>query len=366
MENTENNPTSADALLEEARNIAASLAVATQSELVSGFVGSAVMDNDFIHLDIDGNNPFLLPLLDATTTRWAESGLADTFIIDSRYCETLELGDLTGNPTRAIAWTTSVVDGHTIVVGRFSHTIEEYSLELEKGEYLELPDLRTSLRRYINENPVIEDDERDPTGWETLIAFLHQVNFQLKTLDDMCYDGKVSYPELEDWEREDYDPLADCHLSPSYAADEEEGENPGGGGQASTLPDGSSAVPDRGALADKAANILMQVLYAARYAKFDVLCAVARLAQKISKWTTECDVALHRLMCYIHSTLKHRLVGHVGNRLEDVRVNVYADADFAGDPSTKRSTTGVHPFLRGEFTYLPGNGPAKHGILTTT
>lgn len=211
MENTEKAP-NPETLLEEARNIAASLAVATQSELVSGFVGSAVMDNDFIHLDIDGNNPFLLPLLDATTTRWAESGLADTFIIDSRYCETLELGDLTGNPTRAIAWTTSVVDGHTIVVGRFSHTIEEYSLELEEGEYLELPDLRTSLRRYINENPVIEDDERDPTGWETLIAFLHQVNFQLKTLDDMCYDGKVSYPELEDWEREDYDPWADEYV----------------------------------------------------------------------------------------------------------------------------------------------------------
>ena len=122
MENTEKTP-NPEALLEEARNIAASLAVATQSELVSGFVGSAVMDNDFIHLDIDGNNPFLMPLLDATTTRWAESGLADTFIIDSRYCETLVLGDLTGNPTRAIAWTTSVVDGHKIVVGRFSPTI---------------------------------------------------------------------------------------------------------------------------------------------------------------------------------------------------------------------------------------------------
>ena len=211
MENTEKTP-NPETLLEGARNIAASLAVATQSELVSSFVGSAVMDNDFIHLDIDGNNPLQLPLLDATTARWAESGLADTFIIDSRFCDTLELGDLTGNPTRVIDWITSVVDGHTIAVGRFSHTIEEYSLELEEGEYLELPDLRESLRRYINENPVIEDDERDPTGWETLIAFLHQVNFQLKTLDDMCYDGKVSYPELEDWERDDYDPWADEYV----------------------------------------------------------------------------------------------------------------------------------------------------------
>ena len=35
----------------------------------------------------------------------------------------------------------------------------------------------------------------------------------------------------------------------------------------------------RGALADKAASILMQVLYVARYARFDLLCAVAKLAQ---------------------------------------------------------------------------------------
>ena len=60
--------------------------------------------------------------------------------------------------------------------------------------------------------------------------------------------------------------------------------------------------PPRGALADKAASVLMKVSYAARYARFDLLCVVARLAQKISRWTSECDVSLHRLMSYIHST----------------------------------------------------------------
>ena len=103
----------------------------------------------------------------------------------------------------------------------------------------------------------------------------------------------------------------------------------------------------------------MQVLYAARYARFDLLCAVARLAQKISKWTTECDMALHRLMCYIHSTLSFRMIGYVGDDRNTVRVHVYADADFAGDPSTKRSTTGVHLCLRGPLTYFPINGQSK-------
>ena len=78
----------------------------------------------------------------------------------------------------------------------------------------------------------------------------------------------------------------------------------------------------RGALADNAASILMKVLYAARYARFDLLCAVARLAQKISKWTEECDLALHRLMSYIHSTLSYRMVGYVGEEVHHVQVHV--------------------------------------------
>ena len=45
--------------------------------------------------------------------------------------------------------------------------------------------------------------------------------------------------------------------------------------------------------------------------------------------------------------------------MSKVRVHVYADADFAGDPATKRSTTGVHLCLRGAMTYFPINGQSK-------
>ena len=126
-----------------------------------------------------------------------------------------------------------------------------------------------------------------------------------------------------------------------------------------TTPSENVPPPPRGALADKAASVLMQVLYVARYARFDYLCAMARLAQKISKWTKECDLALHRLMSYIHSTLDFRLVGFVGDSIEDVRVHVYVDVDFAGDPSTKRSTTGVQVCLCGSATYFPINCQSK-------
>ena len=42
--------------------------------------------------------------------------------------------------------------------------------------------------------------------------------------------------------------------------------------------------PPRGQLAEKAASVLMQVLDAARYARFDLLCVVAKLAQRIATW----------------------------------------------------------------------------------
>ena len=208
MENTENTP-NPQQLLDSARSIAANLAESTKSELVSTFVGSAVMDNDFIHLSIDGNNPFHLPLLDAIQKRWGDCGFSDTYIIDTRFCDTLSLSEISGEPTRVISWSTTAVDGHNITVGRFSHYLEEYDVRIEEDEYLEFADLRTALSRYIDTHPIIEDDDRDPTGWETLIAFLHQISFQLDTLSEYCYDDKVSYRELEDWERDDYDPWAD-------------------------------------------------------------------------------------------------------------------------------------------------------------
>ena len=86
----------------------------------------------------------------------------------------------------------------------------------------------------------------------------------------------------------------------------------------------------------------MKILYAARMARFDLLRAVCHLACFITKWTTECDKRLHSLVCYIHSTKSHRMVGWVGDALKDVDLHLYADADFAGCTDTHRSTSGCH------------------------
>ena len=59
----------------------------------------------------------------------------------------------------------------------------------------------------------------------------------------------------------------------------------------------------KGELAPIASSVLMKCLYAARMARYDILRAVTALAKMVTKWNVQCDKMLHRLMCYINSTL---------------------------------------------------------------
>eukprot|EP00972_Heterocapsa_arctica_P000535 78404-Heterocapsa_arctica.AAC.1 len=63
---------------------------------------------------------------------------------------------------------------------------------------------------------------------------------------------------------------------------------------------------------------MMKVLYAARLARFDLLKAVANLCKKITKWDKGGDIMLHRLMCYINSSLDLILKGHTGDKPKDL------------------------------------------------
>ena len=108
-----------------------------------------------------------------------------------------------------------------------------------------------------------------------------------------------------------------------------------------------------------AAKVLMKVLYAARYARLDLLRAVCHLAQFITKWDADCDARLYRLMCYIHSTYHYRLTGWVGNTLDEVDVHLFADADFAGDSKSSKSTSGIALVLLGSRTAFPLAGQSK-------
>ena len=109
----------------------------------------------------------------------------------------------------------------------------------------------------------------------------------------------------------------------------------------------------KGALALIAARVLMKILFAARMARYDLPRAVQGLAARATKVvTTDCDKALHRLICYIHSTLDYKLKAFVGDRIEECKLRCFADADHAGEYDNK-STTGCFLVLNGPNTYFP-------------
>ena len=70
-------------------------------------------------------------------------------------------------------------------------------------------------------------------------------------------------------------------------------------------------------------------------------------------------IRLHRLVCYINSSLDLHLKGHVGDSLDQLQLSLYSDADFAGDKSTSKSTTGIFLALTGPNTFFPLNGVSK-------
>ncbi len=114
-----------------------------------------------------------------------------------------------------------------------------------------------------------------------------------------------------------------------------------------------------GALQPIASSVLMKVLYAARLSRFDLLKAVANLAQKVTKWDKGCDRMLHRLMCYINSSLDLRLKGHIGDSPKDLVISLYSDADFAGDKESSKSTSGIFIALTGPNSFYPLNAISK-------
>ena len=108
----------------------------------------------------------------------------------------------------------------------------------------------------------------------------------------------------------------------------------------------------KGALQPIASKVLMKVLFAARMARFDLLRAVQGLAARVTQWSKSCDLALHRLMCYINNTLDLRLEGFIGDKLHACRLFLFADADHAGEHDN-RSTSGCFLTLVGPNTYFP-------------
>ena len=113
-----------------------------------------------------------------------------------------------------------------------------------------------------------------------------------------------------------------------------------------------------GRLEPIASKVLMKILFAARMARPDLLRATQSLASRVTKWSIECDIALHRLVAYVHSSTKVYMEGFVGDSFDDCQLWLFADADHAGEFDSK-STSGCAMFLVGPNTYFPLNAFIK-------
>ena len=97
----------------------------------------------------------------------------------------------------------------------------------------------------------------------------------------------------------------------------------------------------------------MTILYGARLARFDLLRPIAALASKIAQRDSVCDRMLHRLVCYINSSLDYKLKGHIGDSNQGLTLTLFSDADFAGCLDTAKSTSGVFIAPTGPNSFFP-------------
>merc|ERR1712051_789520 len=58
-------------------------------------------------------------------------------------------------------------------------------------------------------------------------------------------------------------------------------------------------------------------------------------------------------MSYVKTTKHYRLTSWIGDPIEDLRLHLYSDADFAGCQTTNKSTTGVFMALEGPRSFVP-------------
>ena len=120
-----------------------------------------------------------------------------------------------------------------------------------------------------------------------------------------------------------------------------------------------------GKLTNIALKVLMKILYAARYCRPDLLRATCALARRVSKWTTECDRRLHRLVSYMHLTKNNKQYAYVGDDFTCCTIALFADADCAGDKTNSWSTSGVFIAIVGPHTYVPIVAVSKKQTCTS-
>lgn len=138
-------------------------------------------------------------------------------------------------------------------------------------------------------------------------------------------------------------------------------------GSAEVTDEDQRALEDKGMLHEAACSVLMKILYAARMARPDLQRPTVRLTSYVTKWNSFRDKQLHRLICYIWSTLDYMQEGYIAGRdANTLKCTAYTDADFAGCVETQRSTTGGHLCLEGPMSHYMIHAVSKRQDSTSS
>ena len=114
-----------------------------------------------------------------------------------------------------------------------------------------------------------------------------------------------------------------------------------------------------GVLKSISSKVLMKILYGARTCRWDLLHAVNSPAREVTKWNKNCDVRLHKLMCYIKQSSQHCLEAWIGDPPDKLKFVAWCDADFAGDVRASKSTSGAYLALVGPNSFFPVSSLCK-------
>ena len=106
-----------------------------------------------------------------------------------------------------------------------------------------------------------------------------------------------------------------------------------------------AALPERdwevkGALSDHAAKVLMKCLWLARLSRPDLRRPITELSRRITRWSSNDDRTLYRLMCFISSSKSYRMRSYIGDPTEKLELVLYTDADHGGSIEHGYSTSG--------------------------
>ena len=108
-----------------------------------------------------------------------------------------------------------------------------------------------------------------------------------------------------------------------------------------------------GELSKDCCSMVMKCLWLGRLARPDCMKAICDLATHMANWFRNDDKRLYRLICYLDSTTNMHLIGKVHDHLDDLKLLLFVDADFAGGIDDARSTSGGWLVLGGPNTWFP-------------